>query len=128
MNPLSQLYINGKFQKHVSVSIHQCQRASLLNSLLISYKNDEWCQFGVHICSPVLISFYCVCVASSASLFFSFTFCGVSYLLRFWGNLPILAIKQRSCSYNHFHNILRLSDVSPNFISITSETMSDYYL
>ena len=30
--------------------------------------------------------------------------------------------------YNHFHNILRLFDVSPNFPFITSENMQDYYL
>ena len=30
--------------------------------------------------------------------------------------------------YNHFHNILRLSDVSPNFPFTTSETVRDYYL
>ena len=92
VNPLSQLYINGKFQEHISVSIHQCQRASLLNSLLISYKNDEWCQFGVHICSPVLISFYCVCVASSTSLFFSFYF--------LWSFLLAKVLRQLANTYN----------------------------
>ena len=30
--------------------------------------------------------------------------------------------------YNHFHNILRLFDVLPNFRFTTSETMGDYYL
>ena len=29
---------------------------------------------------------------------------------------------------NHFHNILRLFDVLPNFSFPTTETMSDYYL
>ena len=29
---------------------------------------------------------------------------------------------------NHFHNILRLFDVLPNFLFTTSETMHDYYL
>ena len=29
---------------------------------------------------------------------------------------------------NHFHNILRLFDVFPNFLFSTSETMRDYYL
>ena len=29
---------------------------------------------------------------------------------------------------NHFHDILRLFDVLPNFPFITSETMADYYL
>ena len=28
---------------------------------------------------------------------------------------------------NHFHNILRLFDASPNFPFTTSETMGDYY-
>ena len=31
-------------------------------------------------------------------------------------------------AYNHFHNILRLSDVLPNFPFTKSETMRDYYL
>ena len=31
-------------------------------------------------------------------------------------------------SDNHFHNILRLFDVLPNFPFTTSETMRDYYL
>ena len=31
-------------------------------------------------------------------------------------------------TYNQFHNILRLSDVLPNFPLTTSETMGDYYL
>ena len=30
--------------------------------------------------------------------------------------------------YNHFHNILRLSDVLPNFPFTASETMCNYYL
>ena len=29
--------------------------------------------------------------------------------------------------YNHFHNILRLFDVLPNFLFTTSETMRDYH-
>ena len=33
-----------------------------------------------------------------------------------------------SIIYNHFHNILRLFDVLPNFPFTTSETMRDYYL
>ena len=32
------------------------------------------------------------------------------------------------CSYNQFHNIVRLFDVLPNFPFSTSETMGDYYL
>ena len=32
----------------------------------------------------------------------------------------------RGC--NHFHNILRLFDVLPDFPFTTSETMDDYYL
>ena len=30
--------------------------------------------------------------------------------------------------YNHFHNILRLFDISANFAFTTGETMRDYYL
>ena len=31
-------------------------------------------------------------------------------------------------SYNHFHNILRIFDVLPNYNFTTSETIGDYYL
>ena len=31
-------------------------------------------------------------------------------------------------THNHFHNILRLLDVLPNFPFTTSEMMGDYYL
>ena len=31
-------------------------------------------------------------------------------------------------SYNHFHNILRLFGILPNFLFTASETMRDYYL
>ena len=33
-----------------------------------------------------------------------------------------------NASINHFHNILRVFDVSSNFLFITSEVMRDYYL
>ena len=36
-------------------------------------------------------------------------------------------VQQAQC-YNHFHNILRLFDVLPNFPFATSETMRNYYL
>ena len=36
----------------------------LMNSLFIRYENDEWFHFVVHIGSPALISFYCVCYSS----------------------------------------------------------------
>ena len=38
-----------------------------------------------------------------------------------WG--PIVNL-----TYNHFHNILRLFDVLPNFPVTLSETMREYYL
>ena len=34
----------------------------------------------------------------------------------------------RMVTYNHFHNVLRLFDVLPNFPFTTSETTDDYYL
>ena len=75
VNPLSQLYINRKLQKYISVSICHCHRASFMRSLFIAFKNDEWCHFVVRIGSPALILFYCVCVFSFYfSLFFSFLF------------------------------------------------------
>ena len=36
--------------------------------------------------------------------------------------------KQKKIINNHFHNILRLFDVLPNFSFTTGETMRDYYL
>ena len=36
-------------------------------------------------------------------------------------------IKKYRYLYNHFHNILRLFDVLPNFRFTSSETMCDYY-
>ena len=36
--------------------------------------------------------------------------------------------EQEKISYNHFHNILKLFKVLPNFPFTTSETMRDYYL
>ena len=83
VNPLSQLYINRKLQKYISVSICHCHRASFMRSLFIAFKNDEWCHFVVRIGSPAIVSFYCVCVVSFYfSLFFLFL-CGVHYLLRY---------------------------------------------
>ena len=37
-------------------------------------------------------------------------------------------IRGSFCTLNHFHNILRLFDVLPNFSFTTSETIRDYYL
>ena len=37
-----------------------------------------------------------------------------------------LSIPQLCACYNHFHNILRLFDVLPNFLFTTSETKNDY--
>ena len=53
VNPLSQRYINRKFQKYISVSICNGHRASFMRSLFIAFKNDEWCHFVVRIGSPV---------------------------------------------------------------------------
>ena len=35
---------------------------------------------------------------------------------------------KQNFAYNHFHNILRLFDVLPNFPFTPNETMCDYYL
>ena len=53
VNPLSQLYINRKFQKYISVSICHCHRAPFMRSLFIAFKNDEWCHFVVRIGSSI---------------------------------------------------------------------------
>ena len=42
--------------------------------------------------------------------------------------VEVLSLKATSQHLNQFHNILRLSDVLPNFLLTTSETMVDYYL
>ena len=52
VNPLSQIYINRKFRKYISVSISHCHRASFMRSLFVAFKNDEWCHFVVRIGSP----------------------------------------------------------------------------
>ena len=85
VNPLSQIYINRKFQKYISVSICPCHRAFFMRFLFIAFKNDEWCHFAVRINSLALISFYCVCVVSFYFPFFSYYFCGVHYLLGYGG-------------------------------------------
>ena len=41
VNPLSQLYINQKLKKYISVSICHCHRASFMRSFFIAFKNDE---------------------------------------------------------------------------------------
>ena len=74
VNPLSQLYINRKFQKYISVSICPCHRASFVRSLFIAFKNDEWRHFVVLIVSIALISFHCLCVASFCFSLFSYFF------------------------------------------------------
>ena len=46
-----------------------------------------------------------------------------------WDSYIISIAKNFSkCSHNHFHNILRLFDVLPNFSFTTSEMMPNYYL
>ena len=53
VNPLSQRYINRKFQKYISVSICHGHRASFMRPLFIAFKNDEWCHFVVRIGSSI---------------------------------------------------------------------------
>ena len=48
VNPLSQLYINRKFQKYISVSICHCHRASFMRSFFIAFKNEQ-CHFVVRV-------------------------------------------------------------------------------
>ena len=67
VNPLSQLDINRKFVKYISISVYHCRRGYLMNSLIIEYNNDEGCHFVVRIRSPALLSFCIMCV-----VFFSF--------------------------------------------------------
>ena len=94
VNPLSQLYINRKFQKYISVSICPCHRASFMRSLFIAFKNDEWRHFMVLIVPIAPISFYCVCVASFCFSLFSYFFAESTTC---WGiSLAIHIIKQWS--------------------------------
>ena len=53
VNPLSQLHINRKLQKYISVIICHCHRVSFMRSHFIAFKNDEWCHFVVRIGSPI---------------------------------------------------------------------------
>ena len=50
------------------------------------------------------------------------------YIVIFGKHLPELYCIVLICIYNHFHNILRLFNVLPNFPFSTSEKMGDYYL
>ena len=43
-------------------------------------------------------------------------------------SIALSVINQFSHSYNHFHNILKLLYVLPNFPFTTSEMMRNYYL
>ena len=97
VNPLSQLHINRKFQKYISVSICPCHRASFVRSLFIAFKNDEWRHFVVLIVSIALISFHCLCVASFCFSLFSYFFAEATTC---WGiSLTIHIIKQWSFFY-----------------------------
>ena len=97
VNPLSQLHINRKFQKYISVSICPCHRASFVRSLFIAFKNDEWRHFVVLIVSIALISFHCLCVASFCFSLFSYFFAESTTC---WGiSLAIHIIKQWSFFY-----------------------------
>ena len=42
--------------------------------------------------------------------------------------LKCLHLMHSEVACNHFHNILSLLDVLPNFLFTTSEAMGDYYL
>ena len=66
-----------------------------------SYQNDH-------------ISLFCDSTMSSV-----LNFCFLSILLQ--------SKRKKSC-YNHFHNILRICNVLPNVLFITSETIGDSYL
>ena len=97
VNPLSQLHINRKFQKYISVSICPCHRASFVRSLFIAFKNDEWRHFVVLIVSIALVSFHCLCVASFCFSLFSYFFAESTTC---WGiSLAIHIIKQWSFFY-----------------------------
>ena len=48
VNPLSELRINRKFQKYISI-VTEC----LMRSLFTAFKDDEWCHFVVRIGSPI---------------------------------------------------------------------------
>ena len=50
--------------------------------------------------------------------------------LKYRLNLSLISTKIDSfnLTYNHFHNILRLFDVLPNFRFTANETMGDYYI
>ena len=98
VNPLSQLYINWKFQKYISFNICPCHRTYFMRSLFIAFQNDKWCHFVVRICSIAFISFFCECVVSFYFSLFSYFFVESTTS---WGmqiRLAILIIKQWSCS------------------------------
>ena len=79
VNPLSQLYINLKFEKYVSLIFTIVKRGSFMTSIFIVYENDDWCHSEVRIASLALVSFSCVCVVSFSFSLFFLIFGGVYY-------------------------------------------------
>ena len=67
--PLSCELSNQKFQNYISVSIAHVTE-SYIRSLVIAFKNDEWCHFVVRIGFLELIHFIACVSFLSVSLFF----------------------------------------------------------
>ena len=73
VNPLSQPYINRKFQKYISVTICHCHRASFMRSVFIVFKIDEWYHF-VYVLALQRSFHFIACVSFlSISLIFSWS-------------------------------------------------------
>ena len=95
VNPLSQLYINRKLQKYISVSICHCHRASFMRSLFIAFKNDGVISWYVLALQRLFHFIACVSLLPFALFFLMF------FVESCWGfeiSLTILIIKQCTCS------------------------------
>ena len=97
VSSLSQLHINRKLQKYISVSICPCHSVFYKISL-IAFKNDDWCHFVVGIGSVAFKSFYCVCIVSFYFSLFSYFFEESTTCWDMEVSLKILIIKQWNCS------------------------------
>ena len=74
--------------------------------------------------SPATVLLIC----ATLSCFKHLTSVSVSHTRYSFISFSIFLLSFKSPVFNDFHNVLRLFDVSPNFIFPTSETMFDYHL
>ena len=86
LNPLSQLHINQKFEKYISVSICHCHRVSFMRSFIIAFKNKMNGFISWQVSAPQCLFHFIAWVSFlSISLFFLIFCCSplLAEVLRF---------------------------------------------